>query len=235
LGLGALWLCPAASAGPADPYLTIEASNDNGTDVVTVPLSGVPYNDVTQQWMYMSGLIVMSNGAVINNITLIMTENSTFTPEVDPEVFMLFNLTAGGVSTTTFTVGTGPLGFSPMPGAIGDFSGAVNILDANGDGVVYTGTGNNGNSVFALYNGGNIFLERVPFLSAGPNGTETSGPLDTVAPIGATVSDINVALQFSVSAGDSVTGQLDFVVIPEPQTALLLILAAVAGVRRRPG
>jgi hypothetical protein len=161
----------------------------------------------------------------------------------DPVVNLNFSVAAGS-TTTTFMIGSALLTFPTITGASGRASAAFSTTDVDGSGAVLTGiAGNTGTNGYAAAVNGmagpapaglNQFAELLPGVVAGGFGSATVNdnvPPIGYLPIGGTVSSISSFISFTLSPFDLASGTSTFEVIPEPVSALLLVLGA--GLLRR--
>lgn len=221
-------LASAALAQPSATFLTVEATSSLGTGTVTIP---VPAPTVPgQQWDFGGGFAIMDGPTTIGTVGNVNL--SVFLSPPGPRITMSFEgMTADAVTDwkiTTTTLGTSLFN----PDAV--VSGGLTLTDTGLDGASLTGLNGNGDAFRALYNGGTELVSAVSGFSAGSGMSATSGPYGTfgLVPVAGAVNDMSLEYHFQMSATDSASGTVNYLMIPEPASIALLALGALA-LRRR--
>lgn len=191
-------------------------------------------------------IVPIGGGAVVATLL----KNDTFvtiTPpggeRSDPQVNLNFSVVAGS-AVTEFTINSALLTFPALNNAQARASAAFTVTDGiDGDGATLLGLGTPAEPGFAYttqYNGfvpaGATFKQLIPQVVAGPEGQATvsadwpggGGYL----PLGGSISDMSSQIHFTLTPNDIASGTSTFEIVPEP-TALLLVLAGLASLRRR--
>lgn len=233
LGVAAVvGLAGTAFGQVSSTFLTVSATNSEGTASFDVDTSDATYNAGVYTW---NGAGALMDGATqvanLNNTSV--TVNTNFNA-----IFVNFNVDAG-LSDTVFTITSATLA-TPLVLPEGTASGGINVTDQNsgfGGGVLATGNNVNSEIYLAQYNGSTEFLSGIASVA---NDTGVLTGSDSISsggflPIGAPISDISVEYSFVLSAEDNATGNGVFAVqgIPEPATLALLALGGLAAFRRR--
>ncbi len=214
--------------GSATQTGSFEATDVNGDGIFEYDFSDLPSNiGSTGRWSFdeWGGSVnpdpVISNGFSVVNL---LPTTQTF--------------------TITLTTVTGPIG---APTTLTGGSAQGGVSDGNGGGATLSTSGAGTAFYTSLIDGGAfVSLYSDPSSVTVPGGG--SGNLSPVEDFGlpippgtfpgpAVLNSIGIQFQFDVSGGDRATGSGTFSVepIPEPATALLLVLglAALSGARRR--
>lgn len=212
-------------------YFRIDAQNASGSAFwqVSSADASISYDSGTNSWTWSTGLRTLSNGASLNDATLTIVG--------DPADFRRIGLTFSanaGISDTTFTIRTAVLTFdSPLPNADTLASPSLTLTrqgDPHTASVVGSG-GDGGTSAYAAYRDGILAYELLPGLTTQTSDTQSANTGWNA--VGGAISSINVLYAFEVTAGDQVSGSSNYVVTPEPASAVLLALFGLALTRRR--
>ena len=192
-------------------------------------------------------IVPIGGGAVV--ATLLRNDTFiTITPPAggarsDPQVNLNFSVAAGS-AVTEFTINSALLTFPTMSNAQARASAAFTVTDGiDGDGATLLGLGTPAQPGFAYttqYNGfipgGATFKQLIPQVVAGPEGQATVSADwpggGAYLPLAGPISDMSSQIHFTLSPNDIASGTSTFEIIPEP-TGLLLVLAGLAGLRRR--
>lgn len=250
--LGAYWraaltcVCLGTSAGIAtadvsDVFFSIQATTGSLTGTFEVLTDDVFFNPSNDSWMW------FGSGISINDDVSgapIATLNSAFILiQSDPQVNMTFNVQAGAASTM-FMVSTATLSFPAIANPQAQASVGFTLTDSDpfgaGDGnASITGNGPNGGSYVAEYNTppGTIFTEQMQSLTitGDPSGSASfnaADPPSGFASLSGPVDSMRAFATFTLSAFDQASSTSQFTIVPEPGSALALLLGLVA-LRRR--
>jgi hypothetical protein len=229
----------AALAGPvtvSDPVFTITASNGAGTATYSANFAdGVFFPD--------PGIFIWNTGArpLIdpNNQNVVATLGQAGTTIVyDPVIGITFDVISGN-TPTTFTITSALVSFPGILNPEVRATSSLGVTDIAGSapGATLTGLFTGSTAYITKYNGyvpgGTTFDEQIAPLVAAPGnsigGNDDSGTI--IVP--GTISDMSSRLSFVVSANDRANGTVNYSIKPEPATAALLGLAALAFAHRR--
>lgn len=233
-------------------FVTIQASNTAGTSTLTVATTDATYDPVAQQYSWStSGMTLVDDGDGVTPVATLNPSDITIGAAFNV-ITLNFDVDAG-MTDTVFTITTATVSFPTMAAPLAGVSGAMNVVDQDpnfGGGVVAIGQiadGANPSKAFlAQYNGtvpaGTTFYTGVESVTNNPG--ELSGSSGAfgnpnnggggLAPVGEPVSDISMQFGFLLSAKDNATGNAVYGIVPEPASALMLVLAgALVWWRRR--
>ena len=239
----ALAMTTVAFAGIPDVVFEITA--ESGPLSVTVPIlcQWGDYDPDTQTWQW-TCTEPIEFWSENNQVFLGSLDEFCATVVGDPEVNLNFSVQAGP-SNTSFHIASALLNdFDPITNAIGYAHASYTLTDFNGDAASLTGIGATGGAYLAQYNGwagspmgpqGTTFAEGLFQMNAGAIETVTEDfdvPSSGFLPIGETVVSMSSLVSFELSAWDLASGTSNFVIIPEP-ASLALALLAVLALRRR--
>ncbi|MEJ5297616.1 MAG: PEP-CTERM sorting domain-containing protein [Armatimonadota bacterium] len=158
----------------------------------------------------------------------------------DPVVSIGFAITAPNTSVS-YTITSAIVGFAPLVNPPAIASAAITVTDSDGNGAVASPLFAGGTKFFQAVSNVGVYAD----LITGPLNTApyaSAAASDALPPVGygsviGTVSTIQTAFSFNITANDQVSGTGVFVVIPEPGglAALATGLAGFAAVvlRRR--
>jgi len=155
----------------------------------------------------------------------------------DPSVRLRFSVTAGGEDTTFLIPSPVVTLSSPLTNPLGVASAQIGVSAASTTAQA-TGLFSDGNAYHAIYNGPTVWASLIDSVTAQPNHSETNTgkyPADPALNelIPATLSSIQAAYNFKVTAGDDASGTSAFTVMPEPATLGLVGLGLALFARRR--
>jgi len=247
-----VWGVATVSAGDvSDIIFSIEAINDQGTGYIEFdsselepgPAGSFVWNTGFHEIPDMFGDPI----AILNQATMTLVVNPD--PDKPYRINVGFALHAG-LSDTHFIIKTAQLSYSTIPAEylVGpDFGGrataSLGVTDENGDGVSLVGVGEVGIGAYrAQYNGfvpdGTTFASLVNEVTAGPggsgSGSQTLPEGSGYATIFDDVSDMSAIFDFTLTAEDAASSTTSYRILPEPSSALgLMVLAGLALARRR--
>lgn len=235
----------------SDIIFSIEAINDAGTGYLEFDSSELVPGP--------SGSFVWNTG--LHEIPdmfgdpIAILDQATMTLVPDPNPNMPYRINVGfalhaGMTTTRFIIKTAQISFPTIaeaylvePDGGGRATASLGVTDVDGDGVTLVGFGEIGIGAYrAQYNGfvpdGTTFASLVNEVTAGPGG---SGSGSQTMPVGSgyatiptDVSDMSAIFDFTLTPNDSASSTTTYRILPEPSSALgLLVLAGVALARRR--
>ena len=224
LAVGCLAALPAQAniTGGAFNITAHNAAGDFATIKVPLPFGGSP-------WIWSSSQrIEMRSNRTGELIAVLNPPGHSSSVEYidDPVVGMNFAVESGP-TTTTFTITSALLSFTPMDGEARITAG-FSCTDVDGDGATLTGIGNPSGAqgaYLAQYNGfagtltGSTFDEEIQSMSAGVFSTSVTSvdhPPVGFLSIPATVSDMSVMISFMLSPNDLASGTSSFVIQPPP-------------------
>jgi len=208
--------------------LHVEATNDAGTAVLEIPTSALTYNagNGAYFWSLPGATDLYSNtGQLVATL-----QGANLFYRADPGVSLGFAVLAGS-STTTFTLLSGLSVFPTIAFPVGQASAGLTLTETNGGTATLTGTGLGGKAYSAFYNGGTNFGNLHSGLTT-TTSTSSSASIPSTS-IGVPVSSLNAGFRFSVTSYDLASGTSTYLVTPEPASAMLLLLATTALLRRR--
>ncbi len=232
LGAVLLSISSLAFAGSvSETFFRIDV--DNGVESASFEVASdspfVNYDPGTDTWSWNSAgqFIDLGNVASLDQANLMVIG--------DPQISMGFALTAGALDTTV-TITSAVLSFTPFGNASGVASTAMTVTDNNANGAQLTGIGGSGSAYLATYNTppGTLFSELIGAITVGP-GSSGSANQNTggFVPISGTVSNMVAQYTFVISAGDQASGTSNFVIVPEPASMAMLVVAGLVLCRRR--
>ncbi|MEO1584776.1 MAG: hypothetical protein AAFR96_09420 [Planctomycetota bacterium] len=247
----------AASAQISTPYITVNVSNANGSGSFVVDLAGpgvIPQPDggvvfVSSVLGPMFPMDISDSGgnviATLNSLISPSTADDITTPDItDARSGLTFSIQAGGLDTeievvSSFIETPSTLGPNPVLRANSGYT-ASDTSDLNGDGIV-DGDGVTVSSAGALtefyVNGGvdfGILFDGLnSSFSAGPFGSEAVDATTGDVVLGANVSSFQFRSAFTLSAGDTATGNFGFFAVPAPASSGLIALGGLVAARRR--
>ncbi len=237
-------LCAVALATPSVAFagsgqisstlFHVDAVSGSLTGSADIPLVGGPSASGDYFWNLDAPITVKaSDSTVLGVITGLSTYINT-----DPMVSMSFSVVSGG-SATLWTLSSATVNF-PAMNASGISSAAMTITDSDGGAATTTGNYLAGVKSFQASTNLGTFSSLVGNLSAGANLSATGSenfPLVGYSPIVGSVSSIQTAFSFTLSANDQASGTGVFAVVPEPGGVLQMAtcLTGFAGllIRRR--
>jgi hypothetical protein len=197
--------------------ITLEASSSEGS--ATARFSGA--YDENGVWSVPDAVALRSNeGVLIGTL-----EGLDFVWQSDPVVSLSFTATAGP-SDTTFILSTATLSFPTIPNPTASASASMTLTDTRSNGAQLDPVAPNSGLFLALYDGGTLFAELIGPMSVS-GGTLTASSGAGPQTILGSVSSIQAQFAFRLSAQDSAAGQGQFTVVPEPSTALLLLVGVL--------
>ena len=230
IAIVALLLCVYAAYADA-PAIEIECGTDGGVVNYWYP-TGVDNGDGTYSY---SGTYNDSDGHWTLDLQNLLVKS-------DPYISVVYGLTNFAATTQNFTLSVSlPVSPTIVPSSLMGGSTGGSVTDANVDGIgtlstigpsaFYTGL-IDGVGVLPLYP--HPYSVSVPFMGGTVNIPATSAGLPgPTLPGPAVLTDIGITHRFSRTAHDLVGITSGFVVTPEPTSALLLGLGALALIRRR--
>ncbi|MGD8451262.1 MAG: PEP-CTERM sorting domain-containing protein [Phycisphaerae bacterium] len=223
----------------SDVIFQIQVTNDSGSDGYTVLKTdpGVTFDPVAQKYTWSMGAWFFDNGATLHNASLDVRVGNT-----RKRIGGAFSVQAGE-STTTFEILFPQLTFDPpipVGWAEGKMGLAGNVSDGGGGGGITMRALNPGAGMLrADYNGlvpaGTMFGEALYEIdTTNPSGSgyqnvPQSGYTDIMVP----VADMSSRLAFTLTPTDIGGGTHYWEIVPEPASASLLVLGAVALLRLR--
>ncbi len=242
---GLALLCTLAFAAnvQADlPDVVFEITADAGPISVTIPIMSEwgDYDPATQTWTWSlsdSMNFEYEDGTILGTL-------SQFDVMIreDPEVNLNFAVQSGQ-SATHFHIASELLTFAPITNPTGTASAAMTISDQDGTGAQLVGAGPNGGAYLAQYNGwagdpvngpsGTTFHEGIQAINADPWLSADDSTNQDWTPISETVDSMSALISFDLSANDLASGTSHFEIVPEPAALSLLVVGALALLRRR--
>jgi len=229
----------AAMADISPIVFRLEATNASGSGVLEIPFESMVYvpDQNMYTWVQSTPVYLTDGGQLIATLN-----NANLAISADPAIGMGFAVQAG-TSDTTFVITSALLSFPQIPANLteGRASAGFTVTDLTGNGAQMLGLGSPGTGMYrADYNGfvpgGTKFCDLVYSVVAGPGGSgggsqnyPPSGYVDI--PVG--VYDMSVQIAFTLTANDLGSGTSYYQIIPEPMTAGLLLIGAMALARRR--
>ncbi len=219
----------SASADFIGSYITIEATNSNGTASYSAPLPTAAA--LKAQWA-LGNTMELRGGP--NNDVIATIDDLEITLDGDPQVILNFAVTAGA-SDTNFTISSAVVSFPTLNNPLGKATTAMTLTDNNLNGAALTVKAPNVNGMYrAMYNGSVIFTEEIGNISIGGGSTSADNGNPPFVVIPAAVSSIQSNYSFTLSSLDSASGTSNFtVLIPEPASLVLLSMGCIAMLRRR--
>jgi hypothetical protein len=157
----------------------------------------------------------------------------------DPQISLGYLVQAGD-SLTNFTITSALLSFPTMNNPDARASASMGITDINGDGAELIGLHDGPAAYLAQYNGfvpgGSTFSALIGSIKASAGGSGSAfqnDPPSGYRTISGNVNDMSVQFKFSLTAFDTSSGTSNFEIVPEPAAVALLVLGALALLRRR--
>ncbi|MCE5340555.1 MAG: hypothetical protein LLF92_05435 [Planctomycetaceae bacterium] len=143
----------------------------------------------------------------------------------DPEVGIEFGVRAGS-SDTEYTILSGAVTFAALENAVGYASAGITLTDREAVGATITGLFDGDKVHQAKYNGTPVFASLVNGfgITGGTLTTSEAEPSTGDELISGTLTSIESAFHFILSANDSASGTSTFMVTPIPEPATLVIL-----------
>jgi hypothetical protein len=233
-----------AAADISNVIFHFEAENAGGSGSFEATSNLLSFNPVTgvYSWGSMAPMDLVDPNthnviATLRSVNLAIVDQ----PGLLPRITMNWSAAAGG-SLTTFNVFSALVSYSTIPAAQGKATVSLSATDQTGDGVTLSGLDpQHGLGIYtAKYNGANpgegtMFSNLLSLVAAGPGGTgqgSQNDPSVGFRPIGADVFSMTITDGFTLTAGDLMSGNNSFVVLPEP-ASLLLLAGLLVGLRRR--
>ncbi len=221
-------LCGPAWAGEVSTtFFTVEVESDLGSESWSIASADVNFDPLTNTWTWTGANIGLGDVATLNQAFLTVIG--------DPQIALGFAITAGAADATVTLTST-VLSFSPLFNPDGAASAGVTLTEggSNPPANLVGLTGDLGSAYAAYYNvpPGTVFAEFVPSLTTNTT-TSDSGNTGGWVLISDTVSSIQSQYSFTLSAGDLASGTSNFLVVPEPAGLALLLIGAMAWLRRR--
>lgn len=193
--------------------ITVEVTSSEGSATARFSIA----DDPNGAWSVPDAVELRSNADVLIG-TL---DGLEFVWESDPMVSLSFTATAGP-SDTTFILSTATLSFPAIPNPMALASASVTLTDTRSSGAQLDPVAPNSGLFLALYDGGTLFAELIGATSISGGSVSVSQGLGPQTIFGS-VSSIQAQFAFRLSASDTIEGQGQFTVVPEPSTALLLL------------
>ncbi len=233
-----------AAADISNVIFHFEAQNASGSGEFEATSNLLSFNPGTGVWSW--GSMTPVDIVDPNTHSVIATLRSVNLAIVDqpgllPRVTMNWSAIAGS-SLTTFNVFSALVSYPTIGAPQGKATVSLSATDQTGDGVSLSGMDpQHGLGIFsAKFNGANpgdgtAFSNLLALVQAGAGGTGQGSQNDPVVgfrAVGADVSSMTIADGFTLTAGDLMSGNNSFVIVPEPAT-LLLLAGAIALLRRR--
>ncbi len=227
----------AGNASISSSLLTIQATANSQSGIVSIPMSGSPDANGEYFWNSTSPIqvtAVNNPGVVLGTITSLSTYINT-----DPIVTIAFSVISGSAATS-WSISSATLSFPALsnPGALA--SGAITITESDGNTATIKGGYAGGTKTFQPATNVGIFANLVSNTSAGANLSSTVSeayPGVGYTPILGSVTAMQTTAAFELSANDQASGTGVFAIVPEPSAILALAtgLTGLAGlvVRRR--
>lgn len=157
----------------------------------------------------------------------------------DPQISLGYLVQAGD-SLTSFTITSALLSFPALNNPDARASASMGITDINGDGAELVGLHDGPAAYLAEYNGfvpgGSTFSALIGSIKASAGGSGSAfqnDPPSGYRTISGSVHDMSTQFKFSLTAYDTSSGTSNFEVVPEPVSVALLMLGALALMRRR--
>lgn len=217
-----------------------DATFDRDTNTWSWELSG-PADIMTQDGLVLATLVPSSGNNSTSFVYQVPAGGDADKSTPVWQANLGFAVIANPNVDTDFTIKSALIDVNPdLATAQGRASAAISLTDvAGGAGATLTGLNAGGGSYVAQYNGlvpaGVTFTEGINNIATG---STTTTPFNfpaapnTFSPIAGTVQDLSTQVSFRLSAGDIASGTTNFIVIPEPASALLLGVLGLI-VRRR--
>lgn len=237
-------LVASASAGISSTILSITVSNSQGSQTQTVDISDAivfPNGQV----LWNAGLPAFGTpGNPLAQFVSPILVYQTDQPSVNPLLSFSYALNNLSSEPISVTITSGLLDF-PTFAAEGAMSGTFGGTDENSTaGVELTGQGGAaGNALYTTYyNGasagmgstfGELFTSPLVFPGSFSMTEDFPLPPGNTSPFGAPLSNMSFVLDYTLSGGDRMSGQLTYRAVPEPTSLVLLGLGALALFRRR--
>lgn len=219
-----------ARAGIVDPAITITAASAEGTATLEIMVSQGTWSG--GDWSFSAaGDIELRDPGTGARIALL--RNLSCEILADPSVGVNFTGIAGPVETM-FSFSSGYLTYAPITDSLGTVSAGVSVTDNDADGAVFTGLFA-GDAMRALYDEDLVFDTLIAGFTVPVDDTRTMderSPASGYTPLG-TTERVAIEWEFLLSANDQASGTSRFLIIAEPGTFGLMILAGVIAVRRR--
>lgn len=233
LGLGNF---TQVDAGSISSLFAIEATNDLGTATFEVGPDAAERTADSWNWSLDEPIDFFDE----NDEFIATLQTASVVAIGDPQVSLNFAVTSGPLNTT-FTLTSALLNFAPISPAQGRASAGITVTEGNGNAASLTGLFAGGTKSYqATYNGGTTFAELINNDSTSEAfGTFTSSealPGSGFTSIAGSVSSMQSAFSFTLSALDSASGTSIFVTIPEPSSLTLVMVGFMmlsGSVRRR--
>jgi hypothetical protein len=240
----ALLSAPAALADLSDVVLAVGASTDRAAGSIEIMQDSVyGYWEGNSYRLEITDLLEIeaNNGDLIATFgpaSLISYVDPTRGRGAPAQVNLAFAVQANQGSDTSFTITSALLGNLNIANPTGRASASFTLTDASGGGATLTGQELGGFSYLTQYNGfvpgGSTFVGLIDEMQTAGGSTfeAVNYPQVGFEPIPvATVTDMSAEIGFLLSAGDTASGTTNYLVMPEPASALALIL--LVALRRR--
>jgi hypothetical protein len=162
-------------------------------------------------------------------------DNLSIRLDGDPAVSITFAATAGAFGTT-FTINSATVSFPAITNPPASADAEVTLTDTSTNGATLTLVGTNAGAFLPNYNGGTLFASLIGAQSLASGGSVTVAEGTGPQTIAGAVSSIQGRFQFTLSAADTLSGEGNFIVVPEPATIGLLVVGLAVGIafaRRR--
>jgi hypothetical protein len=238
-------LCPWAGVAQASPGVQVTVQDSSGHSSGAVDL-GIPWAALEAQlaseghatWSLNQEKVDVYS-ADPSRTPLGSIDDFSVALDADVYVSLGFSVTAGSAATT-FTITSGTVNAN-LENAVADASAGTVLTDPDGDGATLTGL--YGNRAYrATYNGASSTFASLVDDSSVVDDTVTTSeryPASGRETIPGTVTDIQSAFHFTLSARDLAAGSSTFslnnLIVPEPATLALLAFGGIfaLAVRRR--
>ncbi len=151
--------------------------------------------------------------------------------DADPVVSIGFAITAPSTSVS-YTITSAIVGFSPLVNPPAVASAGITVTDSDGNGAVLTPLFAGGTRFFQAVSNVGVYADLIAGpLTAAPNQSAAASeglPPSGFGSISGTVTSIQTAFSFTITANDQASGTGVFTVIPEPGS-LVALATGLAG------
>lgn len=193
----------------------------------------------TYSWALPAPIVLQAQGE-----TLATIEELSVSYDADPQVDLNFNVTNNNLlAPMQFSITTALIVFTPVPDAQAAASASVTFSQGAGSPM---GGYINGlfpeDSIYqarystdAIIDSGDIFANLCPSMTVLGLGASQSDyePAVPYADLNTTVYMMQAGFHFELSPGDQASGTSNFLIVPEPATALVLALGGLGALMRR--